>query len=347
MPKARIAFALIVMAGGFALALKHAYFFGTIDLGLDFRVYQRTVNWPLEMLYHDQGKLPFIYPPTAILLFQPFSVVPAGFWIWSGVSVIAFAAAVGMLCGKRVAALALCSPAAIGGLILGQVSMIVAALLFAGLRLSPFLGGALWGVAATIKPQLMFLAPVALIVRKDWPMLRGMMAGVAATFLISLIAYGPALWLEWIAAIGGFAQTGALGSGVLRSITPAGIAANIGLPSLPFLLAGVAIGAGVVIAAARKLEREQLIGLVAAASLVASPYAYAHDTIILIPACVVLILSGPWWAAVPAAMILVGTPGLTMIGLTIGLIAVALWTLHAGKTEGTGRRFVGASSPRN
>ena len=121
--------------------------------------------------------------------------------------------------------------------------------------------------------------------------------------------------------------------GVVRTITPAGKAALSGLPALPFLLIGVAIGAAAVVASAKRVEGELLIGLVVAASIVASPYAYAHDTIALIPACVALLLRGPWWAAIPAAMIFLGIPSLAMTGLIIGLCAVALWSIRSDRQE--------------
>ena len=332
MTKPRLAFAVIVVLAGVALAITRVYFFAHVDLGLDFRVYQRTVTWPLDQLYHDPGPMPFLYPPTAILLFKPFAMLPAAFLAWSIASVLAFAAAVGAASGKRVAAVALCSPAAIGGLILGQVPMILAAALFAGLKLRPFLGGMLWGVAAAIKPQLMVLAPLALAVRRDWTMLFGMAAGVGAMVIGSTLLLGYGLWFDWLAAIGSFGER--LEQGVVRTVTPAGQAGVIGLPTLPFLLAGGAVAATAVVASARKLEDEFLIGLVVAASILVSPYAYVHDTIALVPACIALLFRGPWWAAIPCAMIFLGIAALTMNGLMIALCAVALWSLWSGRMEG-------------
>ncbi|MFL6770279.1 MAG: glycosyltransferase family 87 protein [Sphingomicrobium sp.] len=333
MTKTRLAFSLFVLLAGLGLALKHAYFFGPMDLGMDFRVFQRAANWPLDQLYGDRSWLPFVYPPPAIPLFRLFGMLPAGFLIWSVVSVLAFCATVGAVSGKRVPILALCSPAAIGGLILGQVPMILAAAMFGGLKLKPFLGGMLWGVAAIIKPQLVTLAPLALVVRKEWAMLGGMVAGASAASMVSVIIFGPGLWLEWLAALDHHLEELALSGAAIRAITPTGRAALVGLPILPFLLAGMAIATTAVIVAARKVEGELLIGLIVAASIVASPYAHAHDTIALIPACVVLLLRKPWWAAVPAAMVFVGTPGLTMIGMMTGLAGAAHWAVRSHHDE--------------
>jgi hypothetical protein len=331
MTRPRLALVVLVVLAGFALATSHAYLFAHLDLGLDFRVYQRTVTWPLDQLYHDPGTMPFLYPPTAIPLFKPFAMMPAGFYVWSIVSLLAFAALAAAAGGKRVAALALCSPAAIGGLVLGQVPMILAAALFAGSKLRPFLGGVLWGIAAAIKPQLMVFAPLALAVRRDWTMLFGMAAGLCAMVAGSIALFGYELWFDWIAAIGSFSER--VEGGVVRTITPAGKAALAGLPTLPFLLFGVVIGVTAVIASAKKVEGELLIGLVVAASIVASPYAYAHDTIAVIPACVVLLLRGPWWAAIPSALIFLGIPSLVMTGLIVGLCVAALWSIRSDSEE--------------
>lgn len=290
-----------------------------LDLGIDFRVFERASNDPAELVYRDH-RAPFAYPPTALILMKPLAVL--GYWTWIAISALAFALSVAVIAGNRVAALSFLNPGAIKGLVQGQSPMLLGALLFAGLSLPPLLGGALWGVAASVKPQLMVFAPLALIVRRDWTMLMGMALGGLLMVAASLIFLDLSLWWDWIGAMTNF--NGLVSNGaMIRAVTPAGTAAVAGLPMLPFILSGVALGTAAVIVSVPKVEGEQLILLVVAASLVASPYAHSYDTIALIPSCAALLLKGRWIYAVPAAFIFVGTPFLTMASI-MALLVMAI-----------------------
>ena len=328
MTGARRAFAAIILLAGLIIAARRFTQFGW---GTDFEVFARTVSWPLGLLYHDPGPMPFLYPPPAILLFRPFAMLPSGYVIWALVSLLAFAISVSAVSDRRISISSLCSPAAVGGLILGQAPMLLAAALFVGLTRKPFVGGVLWGLVASIKPHLMVFAPVALAVRKDWTMLAGMAAGATAAFIVSSALFGFGLWCEWLDAVTSFGKKVAVTEVAVWSITPSGKAAILGLPAAPFLVAGIAIAASTVIVAAKKVQDDLLIALIVAAGIVASPYANTHDTIALIPACVAMLFRGPWWAAIPAAMIFVGTPFVVLIGLMAGLAVAGLWAIRSNR----------------
>ena len=323
----RIIFLIAVLLAVLWLDWRSLTLHASRDLAIDFNVYARAVSQPISGIYRQAWPMPFLYPPTAILLFKPVSLLPAGFVIWTVLSIAAFGAAVATVAGWRAAILSFLSQSAVKGLIVGQAPMLLGAAMFVGLRLAGFTGGAIWGAAATIKPQLMLFAPLAMLVRRDWKLLSGMVAGAAAMVLASIMLFGFQPWIDWVAAVNRFGEQRLLGGAVIWTVTPIGKAILVGLPPLPFLLVSVGIATCAVIVGARRLENEQLIALIVAASLIASPYAYIHDAIALIPACVILMLKGRWWAAIPAAMILIGTPFLTMTGLMAGLMLVAAWPL--------------------
>lgn len=292
-------------------------------MGIDFKVFERASSAPPDLVYQFQVA-PFAYPPTALLLMKPLTAF--GYWPWVGISALAFAISVAFLSGKKVAALSFLSPAAVKGLEQGQSPMLLGALLFCGLQLPPLFGGIVWGVAASVKPHMMLFAPLVLLVRRDWHMLLGMALGGLLMVVAALIALDTSLWVHWLDAMRQFNRLVSDGA-MVRAVTPAGIAAVAGLPIAPFLLSGFALAMAAVIVGARRFEGELLIGLVIAASLVVSPYAHVYDMIALVPACTVLMLRGQWWAAIPAAMIFIGTPLLAMTGLMTGLMLVAAWPL--------------------
>ena len=290
--------------------------------GIDFQVFERASSDPVNMVYRNHVA-PFAYPPTALIFMKPLTAM--GYWFWIAISALAFAVSTIMISGRKIAALSFLSTPAVKGLIQGQSPMLLGAILFFGLRLTPLLGGGLWGVAASVKPQLMLFAPLALLVRRSWLMLAGMALGGALMVLASLTFLDPSLWLRWVEGMGNF--NGMIGSGAMpKVVSPAGVAAAAGLPMLPFIVSGLALGTAAVTIAARKADDAQLIALVTAASLVASPYAHSYDTIALIPACVALLLRGRWIFAVPSGIIFMGLSSMTMVAMVFILVAVSIET---------------------
>ena len=154
-------------------------------------------------------------------------------------------------------------------------------------------------------------------------------SGLAAAILVTAI--DATLWQDWINSLPAVRET--MTSGKASSmITPAGRAEYYGLPQLRVLVAGLALGGAAIVFAARRVEKEMLAALIAAASLAASPYAHVHDTIALVPVCALLILRGQWWAAVPAALMFVGWPDLVTLSLLAGLVML----VATGRGQGRG-----------
>lgn len=184
----------------------------------DFRYVSELQNWPLGV-----GRLrPYAYPPSALLLFVPFALVPwslgyaiwtvltGGFFVWAGVKAgapkwfvlipwVAFAA----FCGQATFLL--------GGLVMIALGLVEA----------PILAGVLFGLAAAVKPQLLMLLPLALIAEGRWRTIVATGVTGLALCAVSAAVWGLQPWFEWLGALGRFERLVSHSSGlVANSITP-------------------------------------------------------------------------------------------------------------------------------
>ncbi|QPF87223.1 DUF2029 domain-containing protein [Bradyrhizobium genosp. L] len=150
----------------------------------------------------DKTYAPFFYPPTALLVWLPFALLPfaAAASVWITATGAAYSAAVrAMLRGGSVVP-ALAFPAAWVCALFGQNSLFSAGLL-GGSALTldryPVAAGVLIG-CLTFKPQIAFLAPLVLIVTRRW---RALAAAVATTLVLVAAAtalFGIDAWVGFI-----------------------------------------------------------------------------------------------------------------------------------------------------
>jgi len=237
----------------------------------------------------------FVNPPPALPMFMPFRLVSfwPGYVLWTDLSLILFFFAARRLVGDRAALFALFSAASLHGLLLGQTPMILSAAILFAVTAPPLACGMILGCVAAIKPQLLIAAPLVLIMRKDWMALAGMAAGGLGLTLISLALYGPQAWLDWLNVLPAWAKA-QIDLEVLRyEITPATLGPKLGLPMLPWLLAGIALSMVLIVRFARRAEGAKLAALMIAASILAAPHGLPHDLVGAMPALAVFILSGP------------------------------------------------------
>lgn len=300
---------------------------------IDFQVFWFSGSRPSPEIYADHG-MPFVYPPTSLFLFKPFSLMPflPSYFGWLILSTTLFGFAVAKTCGTKVSALSFITPAATKGITLGQSAMLLGGAMFAALQFRPVARGAVFGMIATIKPQLVLFAPVAFLVRREWKALAGMVGAWVFTVLASLVTFGPTIWENWFRTLPQFHDVLIRHNVLSKAISPAARAEYWGLPVLPVLLAGAAIGLAAVVIMAKRLEGEMLIALIVGASLVASPYAHTHDSIALIPACIILLQKGHWPVAIAGASIVTGAAAWAPVGLVAGLIA-AILCCHPTRSE--------------
>jgi hypothetical protein len=318
MASLRICFGVLVLLAALSVSISVIVDSEFPRWPVDFTVIWTAAQAPRSLVYAP-SLLPFANPPSALLLFKPLGVlakIPAHF-LFIGISAAIFGLAATRLHGVRAAAASFLTPAAYKSIILGQSSLLLGGVLLAGAQMPSLLMGGLFGLVAMVKPQLVLLAPLAFIVRRDWAALGGMALSCLALFIASLVLFGSQLWVDWLQSMPAFRQSVMAGTSLSFVIAPAGRAAFLGLPELPFLLGGIVLGCATIILAARRSEREMLVALIVGTSLLASPYAHIHDTIALIPACVPLLFRGQWPAAIAAALIVTGSVTLAPVGLVL------------------------------
>ncbi len=272
------------------------------NFGHDFRVFwqaSRATN-----VYTADPFGPFVYPPTALVWIKPLALLP--FWpafaLWSVMSLAAF-----MTVARKW--LLLLSPVVVQCLVYGQTSLLIGALILYAANRPSWARGALLGLALTLKPQVVFLAPLVLFARKDWDALCGLVGGVALSVAVSVALFGFRPWSDWIAALPLFGDDLAARNLWWVTITPYGTAMRFGLNPYPFWIAGVVLA---LVAAWR--SRTDLAATIVLTSILASPYAMVNDLA----------------AALPFALTSMGMAGALIYSAALAPLALAVFAFDQG-----------------
>ena len=266
----------------------------TNTFATDFSVYWRTANEAPASAYLPRAELPFPYAPTMMLWIAPLSVI--GLWPAFAMFVAASIAALVLACRchltRAETALVLCSPPLINGLATGQVSAALAALLVWAVTTDRRIAaGIAFAVIASIKPQMVLLAPLMLLLNRDWRAL--VSSALCFLFLIvaSIALFGWQRWPEWIGSMGNFRSVLHEQDVLWVAATPAAAAENFGLWPLPFLIGGIIVGIWLIIRC-RTSAPIAKCAAIACASLLAAPYALTYDLAPIIPMLVAAIFRG-------------------------------------------------------
>src|SRR5271169_1775872 len=237
------------------------------------------------------------YPPTILLLLAPLALLPYryAFIAWDVATLIGCVAVVHLIVRRRAAiALALASPFSAWGFLAAYngfltASLIGGSLLF--LERRPVLGGVLIG-CLTYKPQFGILFPVALVASRHWRAIvsAAVTGGVLAA--VSNALFGAAAWAAFPRGL--LAQTGLnlmagqdSNWGYLQSVY--GLVRYLhGGAGVAWLAQGTA-AAGLVVIIWLVWRSRVCYALkaatLAAAALIATPYAFAYDmAAIVVPA---------------------------------------------------------------
>lgn len=245
------------------------------------------------------GLRPFVYPPSALLLFRPFGLMafPLAFVAWTLLSLVAIIASARHFASTKAIALALVTPAVTLSLATGQTCLLIASAIMAAIITvdgRPLLAGVLLGAAAALKPQAVILVPLALVVAGQWRALLGFAVTGALLVGTSISLWGMALWIDWFGALSQFADiVSGLGLNV-DGITVAMLAKAAGWPSWAAFSAQVAAalcGCALVVWAFRRPDKATRLVAVASGSLLCSPYALMYDLSVLMPIGAGLLLS--------------------------------------------------------
>lgn len=301
---------------------------GTSLTAIDYDVFWRTVR--AQRVYGTA--LPFPYPPTGLLWFQPLRLVPyeLGFMLWSMVSIALFAFAVSRISNIKVALLSLFSIPAVSGLNLGQTSMLLASLVILGASTGSVGLGLALGVVGAIKPQLVLMAPFILLLRRDFVAFATAGGTTLALCVLATGVFGLQLWREWFDYLESW-QAVVSNTGV-QVITPKGYAEAHGLPGDIFWIAGAACCTFLIWRRARDLDGLDLVALIFGTSIMSAPYAVHHDAIGIVPALAAYVLARNSWKAAAPIAILAGFyqgPVLAAIGAWVG----KPWQILQSRTE--------------
>lgn len=259
-------------------------------------------GWPL-----GAGRLrPYIYPPTALLLFAPFALPSywAGYILW-----VALTGALFLWAATRVGApwwLVLLMPSVALVAYCGQVTFLIGGLMLAGLSLRrrPILAGVLFGIAASIKPQFMILVPIALLAEGRWrTLLAAGLTGLVLCLAATLV-WGPQVWLDWLAALPRFNALIFHDPGLTEdAITPyAALVATGHKGGWAFLLAPVA-AALVWVGFRRTRDLADRSLLLFGATVLVTPYAMNYELALFAPGVAAYLsrLRDPRWIKYAAA----------------------------------------------
>lgn len=276
-------------------------------VGSDFAVFWRAVRGNA----YAPSAQPFGNPPTALLLLQPLRLAP--FWpalaLFSAGGLLLFWTTARRLYGSA-AALALASPAVVQTLVAGQLSLFVAAAVFAAFLAPPLAAGALLAVAACLKPQMAFLAPALLVAARRWESLAGFaLAGLTLTCLATM-AFGAAVWPAWFDGARTLLSVAEARGALALAVSPA----TYGLP-LPLAAAAAALA----LYAGRRLPDPHQAALLVACSLFSAPYALSYDLAAVAPLAALLALHGSLGGAVAFTAAL---GPLSLAGLLYGTLKV-------------------------
>lgn len=295
---------------------------GTTDgrIAHDYWVYWRTANADPALAYDRINLKPFPYAPTMMLWIAPLGLVSAwvGYIVVTTANIASFYFALRSRLSGTAMALAFLSAPMVRCIRNGQVSAILTAIIIWACSTSNrIIAGIGLGVVASIKPQLVVMAPLMLALNRDWRAFFSAAATFAATIALSLLLFGVGRWPEWIESMDYFHHVLFNNNVAHIGVTPAIAAEYLGLPPLPFLLLGIAAGAWLIYTCrdTKGLEQATAVGV---GSLLAAPYALTYDLVIVVPLAVLLVMRGKVIGLIPLTAMLNPLPLLISAWCLIG-----------------------------
>jgi len=184
----------------------------------------------------------------------------------------------------------------------GQTSFLVATLLGGGallVRERPIAAGLLFGLAA-IKPQFGPLVPLVLLLTGEWRVIAAAAATIAATALAATLAFGPAVWADWLAVSGAAQSTMADGFVPFAKMQSLFAGARLlgASVTLAYALQGlVTLAVGVALARASWRRRyDPVLGAaMLVGALLATPFMLDYD-LVLLAFPLIALAAGPFGA---------------------------------------------------
>lgn len=254
---------------------------------------------------------PNLNPPPTLPLFQALSALPPEecFRLWWALSAVCYGGAVWLLARRHGGALLLPWAVALAGLwdtlVLGQIYLpLVLAAVAAWRALArghDVWAGVLIGVLVAAKPNFA-VWPALLLLAGHW---RPALAAGAAALVLAVpptLLYGPHVWGQWLHLV----LTDAGRAAFLTNASLSGLAQRLGTPEAG-AAASVALLAGLAWTAwRRRLDPMEASALALVGAVLASPIAWVHYTLFLLPVFFTRPLTPP--LLISAALLVVPVP---------------------------------------
>jgi hypothetical protein len=242
---------------------------------------------------------PFAYPPSFLPWLEPLAGLPMwpAFLVWTGGTAALFTLVWSRIAGPIPALTGLAAPIALFGLVPGQMIFLFGSLVVGGLALAdrrPVAAGLLLGAAATIKPQLLLLVPLALAAAGLWRTLAAAILAGAGIGALCLLVQGTDPWLAWIEALPRFLQVVRDTGMMEHGITPSAWLEKVEVDGATEAAARLALGAAGVFAVwvifRRGRDVRQHILALVSGTLLVLPYAMPYELAVAAPAAASLLL---------------------------------------------------------
>ena len=267
---------------GIAIAL-------TIPRAADFGTFMDyTHRWATSSAAAAYGDPQNLLAPFSYLLFWPLSLAPlkVAFVVWTVAGSAACFLAWRLGSGRPVQLLLLLAgPASLVGWILGQIDFLIVGILVGAWWLArsgrPWLGGACLGLA-TVKPNLIFCLPLALLAAGRWRVVGGFVTVSLLHLVAGLAMLGPTV--AWQLAQHWLTPSASLIA--LHMIPPQSILGGIFPGTAGRVLEAAAILLALAVAYLRRGSIDAVFAASLLGSLLATPYWHAQDLVLLLPV---------WW----------------------------------------------------
>lgn len=330
----RIDFLSFWAAGRLALA-------GDPALAYDYHAH-RAVEMSVA---HMGGPMPFPYPPPFLLVVLPFAFHPV--WV-AWLAWVLLSGSIYLLATRRMlpGIYALAQPAAFMNMIGGQNGFLTCSVFAAGTALldrRPLLAGALLGLFIC-KPQLALLLPVAVIAGRHWRAIYGAALSSSALLLVALALFGVDSYAGFLAMGRQFAAFMADSAWRWNQFASVfGLARFYGA-SQPVALSLQALAAVVAAVAAWRAwaaGSDRKVPILAAATMLVSPYLFTYDTLLLVIPFAWLLRdrAHPWrvallWLGCVATVVAaLGFTPAALPNIAPLLAAAALWWLQGERSS--------------
>lgn len=236
------------------------------------------------------GKMPFPYTPAFLLLVLPFGLLnfTTAMVLWTFSTFAAFFAAVRRMFPAS-GLLAAAMPAVFANAAVGQNGFVMGAIFIGGLLLlpkRPFAAGLLLG-CLILKPQLALLLPVAVLAARAWPAVAGAAISATGVLLLGLAVFGWQASEAWVAQMPLYVEIGRDGLVGWRKLASVYAAMRqIGVGQAMAFAVHMAVAAAAALAVWKvwrsKAEFGAKAAILAAGTMLISPYIFLYDTVFLI-----------------------------------------------------------------